>query len=480
MAAAVGTANAAYQGFNYGATFTDGSLKVQSDFENEFKTAASLQGTDGAFTSARLYTMIQGNTGNQPISAIPAAISTKTSLLFGLWASAGRENFNNEIAALKNTIDQYCGQIDDLVAGISVGSEDLYRVSPTGMLDNLPGTDPDTLVSYITETREAIKGSCLESVPIGHVDTWTAFANDSNNAVIDACDWLGMDAYPYFENTKSNSIDNGASLFKSALDKVKAAGGDKDVYITETGWPVSGDVSGDAVASLENARTFWTEVGCPMFGNTNVWWYTLQDSAPQTPNPSFGVIGASLTKTPLYDLSCDNADTKKGRSSSGTNAEVETQSSAEVQSETETKTETKTQAKTHTETHTETHAEAHTEAPIPTVAQTNAPKSVVPLVTQSVVPSRGKPNGTIPEEHKNSTVTATGVPIVPGSPTTLIPGSSSTDRAGEGSSSGSGSNTNNGDAAETPATTPVPASSGKQLNSFAAAAIAIVLAAAFL
>lgn len=58
LAAAASTANAAFQGFNYGATFSDGALKSQSDFEAEFKTAAGLQGTDGAFTSARLYTMI--------------------------------------------------------------------------------------------------------------------------------------------------------------------------------------------------------------------------------------------------------------------------------------------------------------------------------------------------------------------------------------------------------------------------------------
>lgn len=58
MAAAVGSASAAFQGFNYGSTFTTGAAKTQTDFENEFKTAASLEGTDGAFTSARLYTMV--------------------------------------------------------------------------------------------------------------------------------------------------------------------------------------------------------------------------------------------------------------------------------------------------------------------------------------------------------------------------------------------------------------------------------------
>jgi hypothetical protein len=47
-----------YQGFNYGSTFTSGAAKVQSDFEAEFTAAQNLVGTSGAFTSARLYTMI--------------------------------------------------------------------------------------------------------------------------------------------------------------------------------------------------------------------------------------------------------------------------------------------------------------------------------------------------------------------------------------------------------------------------------------
>jgi glucan endo-1,3-beta-D-glucosidase len=310
MAAAAGSASAAFQGFNYGSTFTDGSVKAQSDFENEFNTAAGLQGTGGAFTSARLYTMIQGGTPNQPISAIPAAIKTKTSLLFGLWASG--DGFANEISALKNTADQYCDQLDGLVAGISVGSEDLYRISPTGLKNNEnPGAGPDVLVDYIKQTRDAIKGTCLESVPIGHVDTWTAYANASNNALIEACDWLGMDAYPYFEDTKNNPISEGANLFKAAWNEVKAAAKGKEIWVTETGWPVSGKTVGQAVPSLENARTFYEDVGCPMFGDINVWWYTLQDSVPQTPNPSFGVIGSELTKKPLYDLSC-SATSKKG------------------------------------------------------------------------------------------------------------------------------------------------------------------------
>ncbi|KAK3182371.1 hypothetical protein K4F52_006374 [Lecanicillium sp. MT-2017a] len=320
LAAAVSSASAAaYQGFNY-----DSKGKAQADFENEFKTAAKLAGTNGAFNSARLYTMVQDGTANDPISAIPAAISTKTSLLFGLWASAGQEAFNNELAALQKTIDQYCGQLDGLVAGISVGSEDLYRETPTSKLTSPdPGAGPETLAKYIKEVRDAIKGSCLESAPVGHVDTWTAYVNETNKPLIDACDWLGMDAYPYFENTKPNSIENGNSLLQDALDKTAAVAGGKPVWITETGWPVSGKTENKAEASKENAETFWKKAGCPRFGQMNVWWYILQDATPE-PNPNFAVADAS--GKPLFDLSCD--DVEPETSSAKTSSMVKTSSEA--------------------------------------------------------------------------------------------------------------------------------------------------------
>jgi glucan endo-1,3-beta-D-glucosidase len=322
LATAVTSASAAFQGFNY-----DSKGKAQADFERDFKTAANLAGTDGAFTSARLYTMIQDGTPNEPISAIPAAISTKTSLLFGLWASAGQEAFNQEVAALKKTIDQYCGQLDELVAGISVGSEDLYRETPTSKLTSPdPGAGPETLVGYIDEVREAIKGSCLQDVPVGHVDTWTAYVNETNKPLIDACDWLGMDAYPYFENTKPNSIENGNDLLQDALDKTAAAAGGKPIWITETGWPVSGKTENEAETSNENAEHFWKHAGCPRFGEMNVWWYILQD-ATAPPAPNFAVADAN--GKPLFDLSCDNVEKE---TSSAMTSMVQTKTSEAPQS----------------------------------------------------------------------------------------------------------------------------------------------------
>lgn len=309
------TAMAAVRGFNYGA-----QGQSQAQFEASFKTAASLQGASD-FTSARLYTMIQEGTTNGVIDAIPAALDTKTTLLLGLWASSPQAQFDNEIAALKKAISTYGSDLANAVVGISVGSEDLYRISVTGIANDPLGVgqDPKTLVSYISQVRDAIKGTVLSGVPIVHVDTWNAFVNSSNNAVASACDFLGLDEYPYYQTTDKNGIENGKSLFFEAYDKVAAAAPGKQIWVTEAGWPVSGPKSGDAVASVDNAEIFWQDVACELeTRGINFWWYILQDSV----SPSFSV---SNNGVPLYDLSCNASSTANAtKSVNGTSSSSST------------------------------------------------------------------------------------------------------------------------------------------------------------
>jgi glucan endo-1,3-beta-D-glucosidase len=304
LAASVSAASAsALQGFNYGSTKSDGTFQMQSDYEALF--AAAKKVTTG-FSSARLYTMIQGGSStNETTQAIPAAIAQDTTLLLGIWASAGNGQIEAELIALQSAIQLYGSKFTDLVVGISVGSEDLYRNSPTGIAakDGI-GANPADLVNYIKEVRAAIANTGLSKVPIGHVDTWTSWTNSSNSQVAAACDWVGMDAYPYFQNSMANSISAAAGLFNDALSATQAAVGGKEVWVTETGWPVSGSTQNQAVPSIANAKTYWDAVGCPNFGKINMFWFTLQDAAPVTPNPSFGIVGSKLSDTPLYDLSC--------------------------------------------------------------------------------------------------------------------------------------------------------------------------------
>jgi glucan endo-1,3-beta-D-glucosidase len=216
---------------------------------------------------------------------------------------------------LKKAIDQYGTEFTSRVTGLSVGSEDLYRISPIGIAaESGYGAEPYELVKYINKVRQAFADTPLASVPIGHVDTWNDWVNGTNADVVNAVDWIGIDAYPYFQSTFANSINNAENLFDDAYNAVVGVAGGKDVWITETGWPVSGPTFNEAVASTENAKKFWDDVACKYVGKVNVYWYTLQDAYPVTPSPSFGIVGTELSTTPLFDLTCP----KEGSSSSST------------------------------------------------------------------------------------------------------------------------------------------------------------------
>lgn len=225
------------KGFNYGSTNADGSCRGYDDFVRFFNEAKSLPGTSG-FTTARLYTSIQCGTGADPISAFRAAIDTDTKLLVGLWASAGRDVYQNELNALIRGANELGTAFTDRIIGISVGSEDLYRSSPQGVANNAGvGATGSEIVGYIGWMRDWIKGTSLESKPIGHVDTWTAWILPENRGVADTVNFLGHNSFPYFENTRPNAIEQARENFYTAVGQTESVSSGKPVWVTETGWP---------------------------------------------------------------------------------------------------------------------------------------------------------------------------------------------------------------------------------------------------
>lgn len=291
------------QGFNYGATNEDGSCRSYEDFVSLFNRAKNLAGAPG-FASARLYTSIQCGTAAEPISAFRAAIDTDTSILVGLWASAGRAVYENELNALLAGARNLGTAFTDRIVGISVGSEDLYRSSAEGQKNNAGvGATGAEIEGYIGWMRDWIRGTALESKPIGHVDTWTAWILPENAGVASSVNWLGHNSFPYFEAAKANSIDVAANNYWSAVAETERIAAGKPVFLTETGWPHSGPQQRDAIASVENAQRYWKAVGCPTFGTRNMWWYTLVDANTAQTDISFGIT-APESATPVFDLAC--------------------------------------------------------------------------------------------------------------------------------------------------------------------------------
>lgn len=267
-----------YRGFNLGANLPSGACRAEADWEKAFNTIKSFPGN---FTSARLYASSDCNT---LANAVPAAIKTGMTILVGVWTE-DNTHYEAEKQALLTAIQQHGS---DWILAVSVGSEDLYRGD----------TDASTLASQINDVRGMLWALGAGSKQVGHVDTWTAWVDSANTAVIEASDFLGNDAYAYFEG---DSIDNGAAsdAYWAAVERVRNVSQGKWVWTTETGWPQSGATIGNAVPSVNALQTFWWQVACSSFDSLHFFWYDLDDL---TANPKFAVIDSNYD--PIIDMTC--------------------------------------------------------------------------------------------------------------------------------------------------------------------------------
>ncbi|KAF7188831.1 putative glucan endo-1,3-beta-glucosidase eglC [Pseudocercospora fuligena] len=275
--AAVPFASAYYKGFNVGANNPDGSCKTTAQWEAAFN---KLKGLPQDITSVRLYASSDCNT---LANAVPAALNTGTQILVGVWTEDSA-HYTAEKNALESAINTH-GK--DWILAISVGSEDLYRGDTTA----------STLAQQIYDVRGMVRAMGVEA-EVGHVDTWTAWVDGANDEVTKACDFVGMDGYPYWQGS---SIDDAYNVFFQSYTDVKnhvqSIGSGAWVWVTETSWPVTGDNYGSAVPSVANAQKYWRSVACEMFNEGHVFWYAYQDYKD---SPSFGIFDSNGNA--IYDL----------------------------------------------------------------------------------------------------------------------------------------------------------------------------------
>ena len=198
------------KGFNVAAQNADGSCKTTAQWTTAFK---KLKALPQHFNTVRLYASSDCNT---LANAVPAAISTGTKILVGVWTEDDA-HFQAEKDALEAAINQHGS---DWILAVTVGSEDLYRGD----------TSASKLAGQIYDVRGMIHQ--WNNKQVGHVDTWTAWVDGANSAVVTACDFIGMDGYPYFQNS---AIANAPSVFWDSVTATKNAAQGKPVWITETG-----------------------------------------------------------------------------------------------------------------------------------------------------------------------------------------------------------------------------------------------------
>jgi len=277
-------ASAFHKGFNIGAERPDGSCKSQADWLYNFNVMKSFPGN---FHDVRVYAASDCNT---LANAVPAAVQAGIQILVGIWTQ-NDGHYAAEKAALEAAIAKYGVK---WISAVSVGSEDLYRGDTTA--EKLAGQIHDVR-GMISQPKYGGRG-----IWVGHVDTYNAY-NDSSAAVIKACDFIGMDAYPYWQGV---DISIARQTFQKSIDETKAwiakYNPGKPVWITETGWPAAGPNFGGSVSSVQNARSFWQQVLCGLGDSYATYWFTVRDFFLAPNAPSFGVVDANFK--PLYPLTC--------------------------------------------------------------------------------------------------------------------------------------------------------------------------------
>jgi GPH family glycoside/pentoside/hexuronide:cation symporter len=171
--------------------------------------------------------------GHEMIPAAARAQGLKT--MVGAWIGHDRARNEREIESLLKLAQ--AGLVNIAV----VGNEVLLR-------EELPEQE---LLSYIQRVRAALP----KDVPVGCVDAYYQFLE--RPALVAACDVILPNCYPFWEGA---DIGHAWLYLKRMHALVQAAAGEKNVIVTETGWPDQGQAVADAVPSAENAMRYFIEV----------------------------------------------------------------------------------------------------------------------------------------------------------------------------------------------------------------------------
>lgn len=187
--------------------------------------------------------------GLENIGGIAHKMGLKT--LIGAWIGTDMAENDKQIEAI---IRVAVSGDADIVA---IGNEVLLRGDLT----------EDQLIAYINKVKNALKDNNRD-VRVSTVDGYYFFL--SHPRLIDACDVLLINCYPFWDNI---DIDDSINALNRMYENVISVSKGKEVIITETGWPSDGKrpnsptessgvsaVSNNAVPSITNATRYFQEV----------------------------------------------------------------------------------------------------------------------------------------------------------------------------------------------------------------------------
>lgn len=162
--------------------------------------------------------------GNELIPKIAREKGLKT--MVGAWLGTDKAKNKAEIAQLIHLAKE--GLVDIAV----VGNEVLLRNELT----------EEEVLNYLKDVKKSIP-----SVLVSYVDTY--FELSKRPEIIETCDVVLANCYPFWEGC---NIEQAPTYLQKMYEMVNYAAKGKEVIITETGWPDSGENVKAAIPSPEN------------------------------------------------------------------------------------------------------------------------------------------------------------------------------------------------------------------------------------
>lgn len=277
-------------GFAVGNTNPDNSCKTQQQYETDLDALADVTKVVRTYTSDGCDTAI---------NIIPACKAKGFQVVLGVWPDT-EESFAADKAALQASVPGN----EETIYAITVGSESLYRGNFTG----------DELLEKINEIQEMFPDTL-----IGTADSWNKYADGTADPIIrGGVKLLLVNAFAYWQ---AQEIGNATATYfddiMQAFNHIQTISGSTttpELWNGETGWPTDGGSNyGPAIASTDNAITYWQEGVCGMLAwDVNLFYFEAFDE-PNKPD-SIGQDGSAANekhwgayttdRKPKWDLSC--------------------------------------------------------------------------------------------------------------------------------------------------------------------------------
>lgn len=212
------------KGITYTPYSNDGGCKSSSQIASEIKQLSG-------YNIIRLY-----GVDCDQVNAVLSAKSDSQKIFAGIFDVA---NIESGIDTLASAVKANGGW--DHVHTVSVGNE----------LVNGGQASASKVGDYVSTAKSALK-SAGYSGPVVSVDTFIAIIN--NPELCKHSDYMAVNAHAFFDG--HIEADQAGDWVLLQIQRVfDACGGDKSVFITETGWPSKGDTNGVAVPSESNQKS---------------------------------------------------------------------------------------------------------------------------------------------------------------------------------------------------------------------------------